>query len=192
MRTPGEVARGRLANATVIDLNDSRFEQKLALMQKDRPVFVYCASGRRSATAAELMVRQGFKDVSALNGGIMAWARAGLPVETSPEAPPAAANAMRPEALDALVKSERRVLVDYHTQWCAPCRAMAPVVDALAEKWKGKAKVVRVDIEQSEALATREKIEGVPVFVVYVDGKERWRRSGELSAEVLEAELAKP
>ena len=193
VRTPGEVARGHLPDATVISLNDERFAQKIALMSKDKAIFVYCASGHRSAAAASVLAQQGFKEVYNLDGGIGAWARAGLPIDRS--ATPVAANgvnAMTTDALDAVLKTEKRVLVDYHTPWCTPCRKMAPVMDALAQTWAGKAKLLQVDVEQSEALAQREKIQGVPVFVLYVDGKERWRKSGELAKEILEAELARP
>ncbi len=193
VRTPGEIARGHLPDATPLDINDARFAQRLALLPKDKAVFVYCASGHRSAAAADAMIQQGFSEVYNLDGGIGAWASAGLPIDRS-AAPPAGdgVNALTPEALDAVLKSEKRVLVDYHTPWCTPCRKMAPVMDALATAWQGKAKLLQVDVEQSEALAQREKIQGVPVFVLYVDGKERWRKSGELAKDVLETELARP
>ena len=193
VRTPGEVARGRLTDATVIDINDARFAQKIDLMQRDKPIFVYCASGGRSGAAAEMMAEKGFAEVYNLEGGLGAWARAGLPVDRSAaQAVAPSENAMTPDALDAVLKGEKRVLVDYHTPWCTPCRKMAPVMAAVTESWKGKARVVLVDVEQREALAQREKIQGVPVFVLYVDGKERWRKSGEMPREVLEAELARP
>lgn len=50
--------------------------------------------------------------------------------------------------------------------------------------------MLRVDVDRSEALVRREKIEGVPVLVYYVDGKERWRHAGELTRAAIEAELA--
>jgi thioredoxin len=193
VRTPGEVARGHLPDATVIDINDARFVQKIELMSRDKAIFVYCASGHRSAAAADALIHKGFKEVYNLDGGIGAWSRAGLPIDRS--AAPVTTNgvnAMTPEALDGMLKAEKRVLVDFHTPWCTPCRKMAPVMDALAQTWAGKAKLLQVDVEQSEALAQREKIQGVPVFVLYVDGKERWRKSGEMPKEVLEAELARP
>lgn len=191
VRTPGEVARGHLPNASVIDVNDARFAQKAGLMQRDRPVFVYCASGMRSSAAARRLADLGFAEVYELSGGLGGWTRAGYPLERS-SGPEASADGMSPGTLDALLAKERRVLVDYHTPWCAPCRAMAPVVDALAEEWKGKARIVRVDIGESEALAGRERIQVVPSFVLYVDGRERWRKSGELPREVLEAALERP
>ena len=192
VRTPGEVARGHLPGATVIDTNDPKFKQKLSVMQKDRPMFVYCASGRRSSAAAAVMNEVGFGEVYNLAGGIAAWTREGFPVEQAQVPSSAGAHAMQPAAFDALLQTDKRVLVDFQTPWCTPCQQMSPIVDALTEAWKGKATVLRVDIDESEALATREKIQGVPVFVLYVDGTERWRHSGEVTRDVLEAALSQP
>ena len=193
VRTPGEVARGRLPDATVLDINGEGFERKLALLQKDKPFFVYCASGGRSSAAAELMIQKGFSEVYNLEGGIGAWMRAGLPVDRSAAVQtPQGEGAMTPTQLDALLGSDKRVLVAYQTPWCTPCRKMAPIIATLKQTWEAKARIVQVDVDQSEALVQRERIQGVPVFVVYVNGKERWRKSGEMPLEVLQAELARP
>jgi rhodanese-related sulfurtransferase len=191
VRTPGEVAKGTLEGASVIDFNAGQFEKKVALLSRERPVFVYCASGRRSASAAEAMGKLGFKHVYNLAGGIKAWQAEGFPVTE----PTAGARAPRgevvtPDAFDALLKKDKRVLVDFQTPWCTPCQKMGPVVDALATSVKG-VKVLKVDIDASEALAAREKVQGVPVFVLYVDGKEKARLSGERERAALEALAAK-
>lgn len=185
VRTPGEVARGKLAGASVLDFNAPKFEQKLSLIARDKPVFVYCASGNRSGQAAALMTKLGFTKVYNLAGGIGAWKANGFPVESSGAAPVASGEGVTPEAFDALIKKEKRLLVDFQTPWCTPCQKMVPVVDALKS-----VKVLKVDLDQSEALGTREKVQGVPVFVLYVDGKERGRLFGEQTREALEA-LAK-
>jgi thioredoxin len=193
VRTPGEVARGHIPEATAVDINDSRFEERLERIQKDRPIFVYCASGARSSAAAELMIRKGFTEVFELAGGIGGWAREGYPIERSDGPPPSnPAEAVAPDKFDLTLGTEGRVLVDFHTPWCTPCRHMAPIIDAVDGAWRGKVKVVRVDVDQSDALATREKVKGVPTLVLYVDGKERWRKSGEVTRDAIEAELAKP
>lgn len=184
VRTPGEVARGKLSGASVIDFNGPKFEQKVSLIARDRRVFVYCASGNRSGQAASVMAKLGFTRVFNLSGGIRAWTGAGLPVETGPEAAASSGEGLTPEAFDALIKKEPRVLADFQTRWCAPCQKMVPVVDALAVKG---VKVIKVDLDESEALGAREKVQGVPVFVLYVDGKERARISGEQTREALEA-----
>lgn len=191
VRTPAETAQGHLPGASFIDVRDPQFEKKASRIDKQRPVFVYCASGGRSATAASTLQRLGFKEVYNLAGGIRAWKSAGLPVETSaaPSTPSSAAP-LSIEAFDALLAKDSRVLADFQTPWCTPCQTMAPIVEALREKWAGKATVIRVDVDQSDALAARERIEGIPTFVLYVGGKERWRQTGEVPRDVLEAQLA--
>ncbi len=184
VRTPGEVARGKLPGASVIDFNAPKFEQRVSLIARDKPVFVYCAKGGRSAQAAALMTKLGFTRVYNLSGGIGAWSAEGLPLENA-TAPVSSGEGLTPEAFDALIKKEKRVLVDFQTQWCTPCQKMGPIVDALKS-----VKVLKVDLDASEALAAREKVQGVPVFVLYVDGKERARLSGEQTREAL-TELAK-
>lgn len=185
VRTPAEVAKGKLAGASVIDFNAPKFEQKVALIDHKKPVFVYCARGGRSSQAVALMTKLGFTKVYNLSGGLAAWNADGLPVEAGSASPTASGEGVTPEAFDALLKKEKRLLVDFQTPWCTPCQKMGPVVDAL----KG-IKVVKVDLDQSEELGAREKIQGVPVFVLYVEGKEKARLSGEQPAAALEG-LAK-
>jgi len=77
VRTPDEFGDGYIAGATLVDVNESDFvERDLAVLDKQRPVAVYCRSGRRSARAASLLAEQGFT-VTNLNGGVMAWQDAG-------------------------------------------------------------------------------------------------------------------
>lgn len=184
VRTPEEIARGKIAGASVIDFRGAKFEQKVALIARDKPVFVYCASGGRSGQAAAMMSKLGFTRVYNLSGGIAAWKAAGLPVDGG-GAPVAAGEVVTPAAFDAVLKREKRLLVDFHTPWCTPCQNMVPIVDAL----KG-IKVMKIDVDASEALGARENVEGVPVFVLYVDGKQRSRLTGEQTREALEG-LAK-
>ena len=77
VRTRDEFDEGHIAGATLIDVNDSTFvEQAMAVIDKQRPVAVYCRSGRRSARAANLLIGQGCQ-VTNLVGGVMAWQDAG-------------------------------------------------------------------------------------------------------------------
>ena len=121
----------------------------------------------------------------------MAWKRAGFAVERGALGAGAGKPGTKPAAFDSAIAASPLVLVSYQTEWCAPCRALAPTIDAVADGWKGRLKVVRVDVDRSEALASRERINGVPVLVVYQGGKERWRHAGEISREALESALSK-
>jgi thioredoxin 1 len=79
VRTPEEIAGGKIANAQNIVWNDS-FADKLSHLEH-KPIFVYCASGIRSAKAAAVLKENGYTDIYELDGGMKAWKAAGMPVE---------------------------------------------------------------------------------------------------------------
>jgi thioredoxin 1/putative thioredoxin len=70
-----------------------------------------------------------------------------------------------------VLQSELPVLVDFYGDWCAPCKQMAPEVEALAHELQGKAKFVKVDTEKSRNLAQMMRIQTVPTFVVFFQGR---------------------
>jgi phage shock protein E len=80
VRTPEEVAEGVIAEAKVIDYKNSDFDQQIESLDKEKPYFVYCASGGRSGKTASLMKEKGFKNVYSLEGGLTAWKEQGLEV----------------------------------------------------------------------------------------------------------------
>ncbi len=83
VRTPGEWASGVPKGATTISLQDPQLAmrvQALASEKQDAAIVVICRSGMRSAQAARILVRAGFSDVHNVQGGMMAWQSAGLPV----------------------------------------------------------------------------------------------------------------
>ncbi|MBN8652495.1 MAG: rhodanese-like domain-containing protein [Cytophagales bacterium] len=80
VRTPGEYKSGHLAEATLMNVNDSNFKQQISTLQKNKPVYVYCAAGVRSNKAAKILKQEGFTQVFELSGGIQAWQAAGKPV----------------------------------------------------------------------------------------------------------------
>jgi rhodanese-related sulfurtransferase len=80
IRTPEEFAEGRLDDAVLVDFYDPDFADQLAELDPDAPYVLYCRSGNRSGEALEIMDDLGFNSVSNVDGGILAWAEAGLPV----------------------------------------------------------------------------------------------------------------
>ena len=80
VRTDAEFASGHLNGATQIDFYRKDFEEAIAALDKDQPVFVYCRSGNRSGKAAKKMKAMGFKEVYNLEGGIGAWSRRNQPI----------------------------------------------------------------------------------------------------------------
>jgi rhodanese-related sulfurtransferase len=80
VRTPSEYKSGHLAEAKLMNVNDENFKQQISVLQKDKPVYVYCAAGVRSNKAAKILRQEGFTNVFELSGGIQAWQAAGKPV----------------------------------------------------------------------------------------------------------------
>lgn len=81
VRTPAEFAEGRLAGAQNIDQMAPDFADRLAELPRDESYVIYCRSGNRSAQARAVMEDLGFTDVVDIEGGILAWSQAGLPIE---------------------------------------------------------------------------------------------------------------
>lgn len=80
VRTPEEYAEGHIDGATLIDFYEPDFADRIAELDPDGEYVVYCRSGNRSSQATALMAEQGFRDVNDVDGGIVAWEAAGLPV----------------------------------------------------------------------------------------------------------------
>ncbi len=81
VRTPEEFAEGHLAGAANIDFYGADFADQLDSLDKNQPYFVYCRSGNRSAQTMVIMRDLGFTEVYELQGGILSWFGAGLPIE---------------------------------------------------------------------------------------------------------------
>ena len=85
--------------------------------------------------------------------------------------------------------SELPVLVDFGAEWCMPCRALAPTVEAIAEEYTGRLKVGYVDIDKAKATATRFKIMSVPTLVIMKGGEEVARMNGVQKKAALEKRI---
>jgi len=81
VRTDQEFAEGHMKGAVQIDYSKPDFKTKIAELNKETPVYVYCRSGGRSGGAAKIMKDMGFKEVYNLEGGILSWQRAGKLIE---------------------------------------------------------------------------------------------------------------
>ncbi len=77
--------------------------------------------------------------------------------------------------------AELPFLLEFGARWCPPCRALEPIVAAVAQELRGKLQAGKVDGETSPALSTRLQVRGFPTLIVFVGGKERARAVGMMS-----------
>jgi len=81
VRTPEEFGESHIAGALNIDVNGTRFEESIAVLDKGRPIFVYCKGGNRSMKAAAILETHGYRPIFNLAGGITEWKEKGMAVE---------------------------------------------------------------------------------------------------------------
>jgi thioredoxin 1 len=70
-----------------------------------------------------------------------------------------------------VLKSKEPVLVDFWAAWCAPCRAISPVVDQLAKEYSGKIRVGKVNVDENPQVPTQYHITSIPALLVFKEGK---------------------
>lgn len=184
VRTAGEYRSGHLKGALQADWRDStQFADRTQHLDKNRPVYVYCLSGGRSAAAAQNLRAKGFREVTNLAGGFSAWKTAGMPVEADDPQKPQTAKS----AYDALTASAPVVLVDFGAEWCPPCRKMEPVLKAYMEgKSQQKIRLVKLDGGSETELMKELKVMALPTFILYRNGVEEKRLQGVMTGPELE------
>lgn len=90
-----------------------------------------------------------------------------------------------------VLKSDRPVLVDFWAVWCQPCRALAPTVEAVAEKYSGSARVVKLNVDDNPSVSQRFGIKGIPTLILFKNGKEEERVVGATSEQAISRMLDK-
>lgn len=84
-----------------------------------------------------------------------------------------------------IITSDKVVLVEFYASWCPHCHKMMPVMDQIKELLDGRVPVYQLDIDSNQEAADNEKVKSVPTFLIYKDGREAWRQSGEIDGEIL-------
>ena len=89
------------------------------------------------------------------------------------------ATAVTDASFDAeVLKSTEPVLVDFHAQWCGPCKAMAPALEQVAAEMKGKVKVVKLDVDENPKVTGTYGIRAMPTLILFKGGKVAAQHTG--------------
>lgn len=175
VRTPDEYGEGHLAKAANVDYKSPDFKQKIATLDKSKPVYVYCLSGGRSAAAASALNEIGFKEVYDMKGGYLKWNTSGKAVEGANKA---GVKGMGPAEFNKIINSGKVVLIDIHAKWCPPCVKMLPTVAKLQKEYAGKAKIETIAFDPNKALVKQLGVDEIPAFLLYKNGKLVSRKNG--------------
>jgi len=184
VRTAGEFSKEYIEGALLADWNSDDFQRRIDAIDKNAPVFVYCLSGGRSSNAAAAMRKQGFKEVYELQGGIMKWKSAGLPVVSGKVS---TNGGMSSEEYKILISSGN-VLVDFSAEWCAPCRKMKPSLDELAKE-NPSLKIITIDVDQNPNIAAELGVDALPTLKYYSNNEMKFSNVGYISKDELKVKL---
>jgi rhodanese-related sulfurtransferase len=185
VRTADEYKSGHIKNSLQADwANQQQFNDRVQHIDREKPVYIYCLAGGRSNAAANWMRSNGYKNVIELEGGINAWKRDNKPLEGNSNEPQ-----LTLEEYTASIPTDKTVLVDFGATWCPPCVKMVPVLDEIQKDKEVDFTFIKIDAGVHTNLMKALNIEPIPLFIIYKNGKETWRKQGLVSKEELLAQL---
>lgn len=88
---------------------------------------------------------------------------------------------------DEVLRSEMPVLVDFYAEWCGPCRMMSPIIESLAEEFKGRIKIGTVNIDDEPNLPMKYGVQSIPTLILFKDGNSTAKLSGFHTADELKS-----
>lgn len=88
-----------------------------------------------------------------------------------------------------VLQAQGTVLVDFYADWCGPCKMMAPLVERMAEKYEGKMKIGKLNVDESMEISDRYKVRNIPTFIFFRNGEPVDTHIGGMSAAELEEKI---
>ena len=79
---------------------------------------------------------------------------------------------------DTIINEDRPVIVDFHALWCGPSKVQSPILKQVADELGDRVKVIKIDIDQNQAIAGRFNIKSVPTLMVFKNGLVKYQQAG--------------
>lgn len=183
VRTPQEFASGHIDNALNIDWLGDNFVANAEKLDKTKPVFVYCKTSNRSPQAAKKLEELGFATIYNMQGGLLKWDADGFSKPTD------RIIGVCSQEFAELLNTDKKVLVDFYAEWCAPCKKMSPYLLKMQKELGDKLVIVRLNADENPTLIKEMKILELPTLLLYENKELKWKHSGFISEEDLKKQL---
>jgi len=82
-----------------------------------------------------------------------------------------------------ILNSETPIIIDFYADWCGPCKTLAPILNDVKKDLGDAVKIIKINVDKNEPLATKYQVRGVPTLLLFKSGKQLWRQSGVLSKD---------
>ena len=187
VRTPKEYAPQHIDNAININWNDAAFTENIAKFDKNKTVYVYCLAGSRSLQAATKIAEMGFTKIIDLKGGILKW---NAQQASQPSSESEKIIGVCPQEYAEMLKTNKKTIVNFYAEWCAPCKIMAPYLLKIQKELsanKAGIALIRYNADEHKTMMKNLKIDELPVILIYENDKIVYRHNGFLR----EADLRK-
>ena len=183
VRTPQEFASGHIDNAVNIDWLSDNFVANTQKLNKTKPVFLYCKTSNRSTQAAKKLEELGFTTIYNMKGGLLQWDAEGLSKPTD------RIIGVCSQEYAELLNTDKKVLIDFYAEWCAPCKKMTPFLLKMQKELADKVTIIRLNADENPTLVKEMKILELPTLLLYENKEIKWKHSGFISEEDLKKQL---
>ena len=186
VRTPVEYQSGHIAHAINFDVHGAFFEQQIQSLDRKKPVYAYCKSGKRSAQAAQILEAKGF-NVIELKGGIKQWQQDKMPL-TAPQI--GVSNSPQKRTLEKAIENGKLTIVHFDATWCADCEKTNTVINKFVSRKDNSAQQLSIDADNNPELVKELDIHELPTLLIYRHGQKISQHSGLINKRFLKQAIS--
>ena len=188
IRTKGEFDSGHIKKAMHIDYLSEDFEEFMKqTFLKQNPLYIYCQTGQNSQQAAQYLSELGYENITILKGGFEKWVSNSKPYQSSHKGF-TPLGFISKDNYEIMVRNNKYVLVDFYADWCKPCKKMAPILRKIDDQ-NTELSMLKIDADKNTTLTEDHEVSEIPTFILYKNGRQIWRFTGEITESELKSKI---